>query len=200
MAISRRSSRPALSGCWRIAQAGYIVLGLAAINPDDTFGGLNGLLLYIFGYLFTNIGAFLVVMALERQNEMYDVDQYAGLFKRSPGLALLMTLFLLSLAGIPPTAGFIGKFFVFAAVINRQLLILATVAAINVVIGAAYYLNVIRYMAFRESEDDTPITLSGGMKTALIITAVMVLVIGIAAQPFINWATESVNFVIASGL
>ena len=183
-----------------IGQAGYILLGLVAINPHATFGGLNGLLIYIFGYLFTNIGAFLVVMVLERQNEIYDIDEYAGLFKRAPGLALLMTLFLFSLAGIPPTAGFIGKFFVFAAVVNQQLLVLATVAAINVVIGAAYYLNVVRYMAFRESEDDAPITLNGGLKAALIITAVMVLVIGIAAQPFITWATQSVNFVIASGL
>ncbi len=180
-----------------IAQAGYIVLGLVAINPDDTFGGLNGLMIYIFAYLFTNVGAFLVVMALERQNEIYDIKDYSGLFQRSPGLALLMTLFMLSLAGIPPTAGFMGKFFVFAAVVEQQLLVVAAVAAINVVIGAAYYLNVVRYMAFRPVEDETPITLSGGLKSALVITAVMVLVIGIAAQPFITWATESAASVIA---
>ncbi len=180
-----------------IAQAGYILLGLVAVNPNDTFSGLNGLMIYIFAYLFTNIGAFLVVMVLERQNEIYDIEEYSGLFQRSPGLALLMTLFMLSLAGIPPTAGFMGKFFVFAAVVEQQLLVLAAVAAVNVVIGAAYYLNVVRYMAFRPSEDDTPITLSGGMKTALIITAVMVLVVGIAAQPFITWATESAASVIA---
>jgi len=180
-----------------IAQAGYIVLGLVAINPEEPFGGLNGLMIYIFAYLFTNMGAFLVVMVLERQNEIYDIKEYSGLFERSPGLALLMTLFMLSLAGIPPTAGFMGKFFVLAAVINQQLLVVAVVAVINVVIGAAYYLNVVRYMAFRPSEDDTPITLSGGMKAALIIAAVMVLVIGIAAQPFITWATESANSMIA---
>ena len=181
-----------------IAQAGYIVLGLVAINPHEPFGGLNGMMLYIFAYLFTNIGAFLVVMILERQNEIYDIKEYSGLFQRAPGLALLMTLFLLSLTGIPPTAGFMGKFFVFAAVVEQQLLFVAGVAAINVVIGAAYYLNVVRYMAFRPSEDDTPIVMSGGMKTALIATAVMVLVIGIAAQPFITWATESANSMIAS--
>ncbi len=182
-----------------IAQAGYIVLGLAALNPSDTFNGANGLLLYIFAYLFTNMGAFLVVMAVERQSGSSEYSVFNGLGRRAPILALLMSLFMLSLAGIPPTAGFLGKFYIFGAVIERGLLGLGAVAAVNVVIGAAYYLNLVRLMYFEPSESDEPVTMSSGLKVSLLITAIMVLLVGIAAEPFIQWANQSVELVTASG-
>ena len=182
-----------------IAQAGYILLGLAAINPSAPFTGINGLLIYIFAYLFTNIGAFLVVMAVEKQTGSNDFSAFAGLIKRSPVLALLMSLFMLSLAGIPPTAGFFGKFYVFAAVVETSMWGLAAVAAVNVVIGAGYYLNLVRVMFFRESESDEPVSLSSGLRVSLIITAVMVLLVGLAAEPFIQWVNQSVALVVAGG-
>jgi len=183
-----------------IAQAGYIVLGLAALNPGGDFDGVGGLLIYLLAYLFTNIGAFLVVMAIEQHSGSVDLSAYHGLIKRAPGLALLMTLFLLSLAGIPPLAGFFGKFFVFAAVVERQLLVLAAIAAVNAVVAAFYYLNIVRAMFFVESEEQKPVPVAAGLKAALLISAIMVFVIGIAAQPFITWISRSVEMVLVSGM
>ena len=182
-----------------IAQAGYILMGLAAIGANPTFSGVNGLLIYLFAYLFTNVGAFLVVLAVEKHSNSYDFSAYDGLIRRAPGLALLMTVFMLSLAGIPPTAGFLGKFFVFAAAVNRNLLILAAVGVVNAVIAAFYYLNIVRHMFFMDNEEKAPVQIAGGLRLALIVSAIMVLVVGIAAQPFLVWATESVNMVIARG-
>ena len=195
----RQTSVKRLLAYSSIAQAGYILLGLAAINPSLTFDGVNGLLIYLFAYLFTNIGAFLVVMAVEQDSGSNDLSAFAGLMKRSPVLALLMTLFLLSLAGIPPTAGFLGKFYVFAATMQSELLILAAIAAVNAVIAAFYYLNIVRYMFFQESDDERPVAISAGLSAALVVTAVMVLAIGIVAQPVIEWANNSATLAIAIG-
>lgn len=182
-----------------IAQAGYIVMGLAAINTTVPFDGVSGLLIYIFAYLFTNVGAFLVVAAIEKQTGAVDYPAFGGLIRRAPGLALMMTVFMLSLAGIPPTGGFLGKFFVFGAAISQQLLVLAAVAAVNAVIAAFYYLNVVRYMFFVETADAGPVRVSPGLQTVLVASTVMVFVIGIVAQPFITWATQSVTMVLAMG-
>lgn len=182
-----------------IAQAGYIVMGLAAINTTVPFDGVSGLLIYIFAYLFTNVGAFLVVAAVEKQTGTVDYPAFGGLIRRAPGLALMMTIFMLSLAGIPPTGGFLGKFFVFGAAVNQQLLVLAAVAAVNAVIAAFYYLNVVRYMFFVEAGDAGQVRVSPGLQTVLVVSTVMVLLIGLVAQPFITWATQSVTMVLAMG-
>ncbi len=182
-----------------IAQAGYILMGLVAIGPGQRFDGLSGLLLYLFAYLFTNIGAFLVVMAVEKQTGSPDFGSFSGLIKRAPGLALMMTLFMLSLAGIPPTAGFLGKFFVFGAAVNQGMLTLAAVAAINAVIAAFYYLNVVRHMFFVEGAASEKFTISAGLSTSLVISAIMVLLIGIVAQPVITWAAHSINMAMVAG-
>jgi len=183
-----------------IGQAGYILLGLAAINSSPDFGGINGLMIYLFGYIFTNVGAFLLLLAIEKKSGgSTDMEQFDGLASRSPVLALLMAFFLLSLAGVPPTAGFLGKFYVFAAVINQQMLVLGALAAINTVIAAFYYLNVIRHMYFAESKVEGGVTASRGLMTVLVINAVMILLIGIFAQFFINWANSSAALLVANG-
>lgn len=95
-----------------IAQAGYMLVGVASISLSrNPFDGINAVLIYIAAYLFTNLGAFLVVIAIENKTGAVDISQYGGMIKRAPGLAVLMVFFMLSLAGIPPTAGFMGKFF-----------------------------------------------------------------------------------------
>ena len=183
-----------------IGQAGYILLGLAAVSKDPTFGGLNGLMIYLFGYIFTNIGAFLLLLPIERKSGgSTDMEQFDGLASRSPSIALLMSLFLISLAGIPPTAGFIGKFFVFAAVINQRMILLGALAALNTVIAAFYYLNVIRHMYFSESSVEGGVSVSRGLMTVLAVNAVMVLAIGIFAQFFMTWVNSSLSMVTASG-
>jgi NADH:ubiquinone oxidoreductase subunit 2 (subunit N) len=182
-----------------IAQAGYILMGLAASGGPKPFDGVSGLLIYLFAYLFTNVGAFVTVMAVEKQSGSTDYSAFAGLIRRTPGLALLMTLFLLSLAGIPPTGGFLGKFLVFGAAVHQGMLALAAVGAINAVIAAFYYLNVVRYMFFVEAPEAEPFKASGGLRLTLVVSAVMVLLIGILAQPILTWAANSVAMAIASG-
>jgi len=183
-----------------IGQAGYILLGLVAVSSDPTFGGINGLMIYLFGYIFTNVGAFLLLLPIEKQTGgSTDLTHFDGLATRAPGLALLMSLFLISLAGIPPTAGFIGKFYVFAAVVNQKMLWLGALAAVNTVIAAFYYLNVIRHMYFAEGPAQDGVSVSRGLMAVLAINAVMVLAIGIFAQFFMTWVNSSLALVTASG-
>ena len=129
-----------------IAQAGYMLIGLVAVNlsGNSPFSGLNGILIYLFAYLFTNLGAFICVIAIENATGMVKIPQYAGLVKRAPLVAALFVIFFLSLAGIPPTAGFIGKFFVFGAALREGYLFLAAIGVINSVISVFYYFSVVR--------------------------------------------------------
>jgi len=183
-----------------IAQAGYILLGLVAVNQSRDFGGMNGLMIYLFGYIFTNVGAFLLLLAIEkRSGGSTDLTEFDGLSQRAPALAFLMAFFLLSLAGVPPTAGFIGKFYVFAAVVNSKMLLLGGLAAINTVIAAFYYLNVIRHMYFSESSVEGDVPTSKGLMRVLVFNAIMVLVIGIFANFFMTWINNSVNMLLARG-
>ncbi|RME50489.1 MAG: NADH-quinone oxidoreductase subunit N, partial [Caldilineae bacterium] len=116
-----------------VAQAGYILMGLAAVTGAANSGmdGLNGVLIYLFAYIFTNVGAFLTVMAVEEATGTTDISAYQGLIRRSPWLASMFVIFLLSLTGIPLTGGFLGKFFVFGAAIQHQYYWLAAAGLIN---------------------------------------------------------------------
>jgi proton-translocating NADH-quinone oxidoreductase chain N len=177
-----------------IAQAGYILIGVAAVlaDPARVFTGLNGVLIYLFAYLFTNIGAFAVVIAVEVFTGKVELKDYAGLVRRAPGLAALLTIFLLSLAGIPPTGGFIGKFFVFGAAVQSQMWILLVIAAVNSVIAAFYYLNIVRYMFFVPAEEGAErVHVATPLQVALGVTAFMTILLGILPGPLITWATES---------
>jgi len=182
-----------------IGQAGYIIMGFVCIafDVDSAFLGINGTLFYLFGYLFANLAVFGAVIAFESATGSNEISDYRGLIKRSPLMAGVMLIGLLSLAGIPGTAGFLGKFFVFGSAIQFntvQTLTLAVIGAITSVIAAFYYLNVVRYMFFeKETEGAKPITLTAGVKVGLIVTAIAVLVIGLYPQPFIQFATESIQ-------
>jgi proton-translocating NADH-quinone oxidoreductase chain N len=184
-----------------IAQAGYILIGVAAVvgagvgaSPAPTFNGINGVLIYLFAYLFTNVGAFAVVTAIETATGKVELKDYAGLIRRSPWLAGLLLIFLLSLAGIPPTGGFLGKFYVFGAAVQRQMWGLLAIAAVNSVVAAFYYLNVVRYMFFAPAEADAgPIRVAWPLQVSLGITAVLTLLLGLAPGPLIAWAAKSVQ-------
>jgi NADH-quinone oxidoreductase subunit N len=182
-----------------IAQAGYIIIGVVCLAADaeGAFLGSNGTLFYLFAYLFTNLTVFSVVIAFETATGSSEIADYKGLVKRSPLLAGVLLVGLLSLAGIPGTGGFLGKFFVFGSALQfktTQTLILAIVGVLTSVIAAFYYLNVVRYMFFEPAgEESEPLAVSVGLKVGLAITAVGILVIGIYPQPFINLATESIQ-------
>jgi NADH-quinone oxidoreductase subunit N len=171
-----------------ISHAGYILLGLIAGNAT----GLQGVAVYILVYTFMNLGAFLVLVALRRKNLIgEDVDDFAGLMHRSPGYAVLMLIFLLSLAGIPPTAGFIGKYFIFLSLIETGHYTLAVVAVLYVAVAIYYYFRIVRSMFTEKEASSEPLASSFGIRVALGVTGLATLVIGIYPEPFIRLAHTS---------
>ena len=183
-----------------IAQAGYMLIGLVALAPEahSWTTGLNGLLLYLLAYLFTNLGAFAVAIAVENHTGSAQLDAFAGLMRRNPFLAITMFLFLLSLIGIPPTAGFVGKLFVFGAAIQRQMIMLAVVGIVNSVISVYYYYAIMRQMFFGEAVDASPFDEGPGLRVAVGVAAGMVLMMALYAEPFIRLASKSVSLLAAS--
>ena len=176
-----------------IAQAGYMLIGVVAVNltAAPTFSGLNGILIYLFAYLFTNLGAFICVIAIENSTGIVEIADYAGLIRRAPLVAALFVIFFLSLAGIPPTAGFIGKFFVFGAALREGYILLAAIGVINSVISVFYYFSVVRQAFFEAPKDPTPIRIAPLVTFALAITGVLVLAFAIYPDPVVNIASWS---------
>ena len=166
-----------------IAQVGNVLIGLAA----GTKMGNDAILFYLLAYLFANLGAFAVVIAVSHAIGSDDIDDYNGLNRRSPFLAFSMLLFLLSLAGVPPLAGFIGKLYIFIAAIKEGLYTLITVGLINIVISMYYYLIVVKKMYINEPTNPSPVSISGPMKAVVYVGLAGTLVIGIYPQPFIDW-------------
>ncbi|MCY4092252.1 MAG: NADH-quinone oxidoreductase subunit N [Caldilineaceae bacterium] len=194
LAALRQSSVKRMLAYSSVAQAGYILMGLVAVTSASTsaMDGLNGVLLYLFAYLFTNVGAFLVVMALEETVDSTHINAYRGLIKRAPWLAVMFTVFLLSLTGIPATGGFLGKAFVFGAAIQRQYFWLAAIGMINAGIAAFYYLRVIRAMFFtEEEEEDRPLDVPIALQTSLLVCAVATIWIGVYPSPVIDWVSNA---------
>lgn len=166
-----------------ISHAGFILIGVAAFKGDF---GTPGLLYYLLGYTFTNLGAFFVAVVLGQRLQSDDIPDYAGLSERSPGLALLMAVFMLSLTGIPPTAVFFGKFYILGGAINNGLLWLAIVGIANTVVSLYYYVNVIRVMYLLPAASGEPVTGPPALQVALGVAAVGTVLVGIWPQPFIT--------------
>jgi len=170
-----------------IAQIGNVLIGLAA----GTKMGSDAILFYLLAYLFANIGAFAVVIAVSQAIGRDEIEDYRGLSRRSPFLAFAMLLFLLSLAGVPPLAGFIGKLYIFVAAIKEGLYTLIVVGLINIVISMYYYLIVVKQMYINEPIDPSPIGISGPMKAVIYVGLAGTLVIGIYPQPFADWVVAA---------
>ncbi len=160
-----------------IAHAGYMLIGLAAGNTT----GWNGILYYLAAYLFMQLGAFAVVGILERENGgNLMLDDYKGLGRRRPGMALIMSLFMFSLVGIPPFAGFFGKYYLFTAAIRADMTWLAICGVAASVISVWFYLGLVVNMFFREPEGQSTVEgeVQGLTKAALALAIVGTLVIG----------------------
>jgi NADH-quinone oxidoreductase subunit N len=190
-----------------IGHVGYILMGLVAVGSqltgsgtgamagsgDDLYRfGVASILIYTLVYTFTNVGAFAVVAALRgRGLSGENVEDFAGLARRRPLLALAMLVFLLSLAGIPATAGFIGKWYLFGAAIRADMAWLAVIGVVMSVVSAYYYLRVVVAMYMRpapEGEDQAPVS---GVLTATVAMAVgFTLFIGVFPQPFLDLASQ----------
>jgi NADH-quinone oxidoreductase subunit N len=172
-----------------ISQAGFMLAPLAVVGQvgDDT---LTAIVTYLVIYAAMNLGAFTVVMAVARKTGSADVKSFGGLFEYAPSLAVLMSLFLFSLAGIPPLAGWLAKFVAFRAVIDADTgwaYALAVIMAINSVIALGYYANIAKEMWMNPAPDGdkTPVRVPVSLTAALAITAVFTLVFGVT-----QWATE----------
>ncbi len=170
-----------------IAQIGNVMIGLAA----GTKQGSDAIMFFLLTYLFANLGAFAVIIAVSQVIKSDEIEDYNGLNRRSPFLAAAMLLFLLSLAGVPPLAGFIGKIYLFIAAINEELYTLLIVGLINIVISMYYYLIVVKKMYINEPSDPSPITASMPIKVAVYTGVVGTLLLGIFPGPFIDWAVQA---------
>jgi NADH-quinone oxidoreductase subunit N len=170
-----------------VAQAGYILMGLAVFSSN----GQIAVLVYLMAYSITNLGAFSVVIAALNHFGNDDLQSYAGLAKRSPFLAACFTLFLLSLAGLPPLAGFIGKFYVFLSALESHFYILALVAVLNSAVAAFYYFKVVRMMYLTPALNETRIHSPWSIKIALWILLVGVFAVGFFPGPVIELVKSS---------
>ncbi|NLI16239.1 MAG: NADH-quinone oxidoreductase subunit N [candidate division Zixibacteria bacterium] len=166
-----------------IAQVGYVLVALSAgIDLSVT-----SMMIFLLAYLFANIGAFIVVIAFSNATGSDNIEDYSGLWKRKPSLAIVMTIYMLSLVGIPLTGGFIAKYFLFGAAVKEGLYTLVVIAILTSVISLFYYMNVVRIMMFRPAPSADKIALPWMIKLGLAISVIMVLLIGIWPGPFYAW-------------
>jgi NADH-quinone oxidoreductase subunit N len=177
-----------------IAHAGYALVGVTAIMRDPA-EAQGSVLFYLLAYTVSTIGAFgTLILCGSEGKEAVSYEDLAGLGKRHPAAAFAFSVFLLSLAGIPPTGGFFGKWFLFKATIDAGLYWLTILALVNSVIGAYYYLRVLVYMYMREPAAGAPVAVpmrSGYVTAALIVSAVFVLVLGLMPSKYIEVAVRA---------
>jgi NADH-quinone oxidoreductase subunit N len=168
-----------------ISHAGYILLGLIAGN--DT--GIQAIAVYVLVYTFMTLGAFILVAAMRHEGVAGDtIDDLKGLMHRSPGYAIWMLIFMVSLAGIPPAAGFIGKYYIFLALIETGHYYVAIVATLYVAVALYYYFRIVRAMFLSDAAEHAPApNRSLGFRSAMAITGVLTLVIGIFPEPFLRF-------------
>ncbi len=170
-----------------IAQIGNILIGVAA----GTKMGGDSILFYLLTYLFANVGAFAVIVAFSNVTNSDTIEDYSGLNRRSPLLAMALFIFFLSLAGVPPLAGFIGKIYLFAAAMKEELYFLVIVGLINIVISMYYYLVVVKKIYIGEPTDSSPIFVPSSIKAVIYVSLAGVLILGVYPRPFINIVVES---------
>ena len=164
-----------------IAQAGYLMVGLAAVgfSPAADIVGRSSLLFFLAAYAVTNLGAFIAIIAISNKLNSDLIEDYSGMGKRAPLLALALTLCLISLTGIPPAAGFMAKFYIFSGAVQQGLLWLVIIAVINSVISAYYYLRVVKVMWLGEPASVEKVPSSGALRVALSLSCLGVLLLGI---------------------
>ncbi len=174
-----------------VAQAGFILLGMLSVDEL----GLTTVLFFVTVYIFSNLGAFGVVQAISEVSGKENIDDYEGLYRTNPKLSLLLMLALFSLAGIPPLAGFFGKFFLYAAAASKGYYVLVFIGVVNATISLYYYLLVIRAMFLRKNQDAIPYFNSKlFMKLGLILAAIGILVAGMYSPLYEYVYTISTNF------
>ncbi len=171
-----------------IAHAGYALIGLVALSAIGT----ASVVFYLAAYVVTNLAAFGVVMLVAQATGSDEIADYAGMSRRSPGLALALLVALLSLAGMPPLAGFVSKFYVFAAAVQSDLIWLAFVGVLNSIIGLYYYLTVLKVVyLYRSEHEEAPIAVPGAYRMALAVSVFAIVLLGALSGPWFDWAVEA---------
>ena len=171
-----------------IGHVGYALIGLAAATP----AGIRGVLVYMAIYLFMNLGAWTVILCMRQKGQMLEeIADLSGLGRTQPGLALALGIFMFALAGIPPTAGFFGKLYVFLAAIDAHLIGLAVIGVVASVVGAFYYLRIVKVMYFDEPllSFDRPI--AGELKLVLAVTVVVTMFFILLPDPLVGGAAKA---------
>jgi len=175
-----------------IAHAGYVLVAVTSNSAT----GVGAAMFYLAAYTFTNAGAFLVVTYFSRKGEKYvNIEDFAGLAQRNPGMAAMMTIFLLSLIGVPLTGGFFGKFYIFRAALDANLIWLTVLGLLNSAIAAYYYLRVLVVMYMREpgaSVENLP-SAGGPLKVAIYGSAVVTLLLGIFPGAILDFVNQAVG-------
>jgi NADH-quinone oxidoreductase subunit N len=180
-----------------ISHVGYILLGIvaAASSAQGFMTGMKGVAFYLFVYGFMTIGAFAVVIVLQRQGVISDeLDDLNGLYRRSPASALVLLIFMLSLAGIPPLAGFVGKYFILQALIETNHNRLALFGALYIVPALYYYFRIVAHAYLYEPGNAPTPKITIGQGVAFATLSFVTVVAGIYPEPFIHLATYSLFF------
>jgi NADH-quinone oxidoreductase subunit N len=178
-----------------IAHAGYLLMAVSVMNDN----GVSAVLIYFVFYMLMNLGAFFVVQLIANKLDSENIDEYNGLGYRSPVLAVCMTVFLISLAGLPPTSGFIGKLYVFSSVINSGYIWLAIIGVLNSVVSLYYYAKIIRNMYLRDVESaKTKLVFSPITIAIVLMLAIPSLLFGVYFTPIVEWANYSMNIFVGN--
>jgi len=170
-----------------IAQAGYMLIGFV-VGSDS---GIEGVLYYVVAYALMNLGAFGCVILVSNSIRSDAIADYAGLYKKDPVTSFMLSIFLLSLVGVPPLAGFWGKFLVFTAAIQSKFIILAIAGVANSIVAAYYYMRVIKCMYLEEPKVKDTGPRSVPLQIALAVVMAGVLIAGLYLTPFLNWVRAS---------
>jgi NADH-quinone oxidoreductase subunit N len=190
LAIPQRNMKRMLAYS-SIAQAGYVLIGVATA----TRLGLAAVIFYLGAYVLTNLAAFATVVLVANKTGGDEIKDFAGLGRRSTYLGLLMMLALLSLAGVPPLAGFFGKFYLFQAAVGAGLVRLAIIGVLNAIIGLYYYLTIVKVMFVdhteRPEDEEEPVFVPTASRWALGITILGILFLGVYATPWYDLATRA---------
>lgn len=173
-----------------IAHAGYMLMGLVVLSND----GISAVMLYFVIYLFMNLGAFYVVMLIANKIGSEDIEDYKGLGSRAPFLTVALAIFMVSLTGLPPTAGFIGKLYLFAALVNHGWIWLAVVGALNSVVALYYYVRVLRNTFLRAGDQPGPALAISRLEGVLVLVLLVpTILLGLYFAPLVNLAQASVK-------
>lgn len=174
-----------------IAHAGYIMVGFVSLTQT----GLAAILFYLVSYAFMNIGAFGVIMLLEGNLKSPELSDLAGKGFKHPFYGFLLVVFMFSLAGVPPTAGFSGKFYIFTSAVQANYIVLAIIGVLNSAISAYYYLRVLVYLYFKEYEGGvSPVKLAPSSAIAMILMAIGVIAFGVIPQKLFDLTIRSVSY------